>query len=122
MRLDGCLREAKIRRSDARLRRGASTRLARLTRPQPSAEHRTYRGRDRGESRPGADRSPSRLMREISADQSKTAGNQQSAPDSLKTSGQDQLANIWSKAAPSRGRREEHNAGGEHFPAAVQVA
>src|SRR5262249_13161340 len=73
---------------------------------EPSTKHGTYRGCDGCESGPGANRASPFLLDEISADQSQATRDKQCAAYSLKTPGQNQLANIRRQTAPCRCQRE----------------
>src|SRR5215469_10067917 len=88
---------------------------------KPTTEHRTYCRGDRCESRPGTDRVTAPLLREIGADQSQAAWDEQRATYSLKTPRENQIANVVCKSAPDRGKGEKGDTGGEDVAPAVQV-
>ena len=65
---------------------------------------------------------PRSFSEKIRADQSQAAGDKQRPADSLDSSGNNQLEDIWCESAPGRGDGEERNSGRKDFAAAVDVS
>src|SRR5260370_41573159 len=70
---------------------------------QPSTHYRADAGSDRAKARPGSDGATAFVLCERTADDGKTAGNEERRAKSLKCAGGDQLSDVGGKSA--RGRR-----------------
>jgi hypothetical protein len=89
---------------------------------QPSTHYRADAGSDRAKARPGSDRATAFVLCERTADDGKTAGNEERRAKSLKCAGGDQLSDVGGKSARSRGARKKRDPDQKNAATPVVIA